>query len=87
MKKAYDKKPKENAIDEFVDMVRKSWTFGRLTTSERDALFEAFEFAGRHLRGDFDARWATLQAVYNAFLLGVGYTAFNWREVEEDKAV
>lgn len=87
MKKAYEMKKKEDALDEFVDMVRKSWTFGRLTTAERDKLWEAFEFAARHLRGNFDARWATLQTVYNAFLLGVGYTDFNWRDVKEAEAV
>ena len=77
---------KESAYCEFVEMIQKSWTWHRLTESERVSCMDAFYFAENQniLKGNFNQRWMILQAIYNAFLCGIGYTPFNWREKEPE---
>lgn len=79
------KKNKETALIDFMDMIRRSWTFNRMTEKEaglcQDVLLWTERVAG--LRGTYEARWSTLQAVYNAYLFGIGYDGGSWRETEE----
>ena len=80
MTRLYDL-PKEQALPRFLDMVRKSWTWARLTDTERRACTEALTDTERAaLRGTMQARWEILHAVYFAFLAGTGYSPDNWRE-------
>lgn len=76
---------KEMAMSEFCEMIRKSWTYGRMTVEEKARCFSAIQWTHEQgiLRGNFNARWAILQGVYNAFLSGIGYDGFGWREPEE----
>ena len=77
---------KESAFDEFIIMIEKSWTWARLTDSERESCRDAFNFAKSQkiLKGNFNQRWSILQAIYNAFLNGVGYPSvsgwYDWRK-------
>jgi len=72
---------KENAVNEFIQMIRKSWTYDRLTDKERSRLMDAFVFAANSaIKGTFEQRWAVLHVVYNSFLMGVGYNGPGWRE-------
>ena len=79
-----DKLPrtKENALLRFCSMICRSWTFERMTQAEKERCISAFlkveDFNA--LRGDYAARWCILQAVYDAFLSGLGYTGGKWRE-------
>jgi hypothetical protein len=77
---------KESTFCEFVEMIKKSWTWTRLTESERVSCMDAFCFTEEQniLKGNFDQRWRILQAVYNAFLSGIGYQPIGWREKEPE---
>lgn len=35
------------------------------------------------LKGTYNQRWDILQAIYHSYLIGLGYTDFNWREEKE----
>ena len=73
---------KEHATHYFMRTVYDSWTYDRMTEDERGRLESAIDFADRQgmVKGAFDTRWNVLQAVYNAFLMGIGYDGMNWRE-------
>ena len=73
---------KELAFCEFCDMVKKSWTFGRMTAREQADCLATLQWVHDQgmLRGTFNTRWSILQAVYHAYLSGLGYDAFGWRE-------
>lgn len=74
-------KIKENALADFKKMMLQSWTYEKLTKEESDQLFKVFEDVRTReaLKGTYDQRWDILNAIYHAFLLGVGYDSFNWR--------
>lgn len=76
---------KENALVIYLSMTCRSWTFARMTQKERERCMDAFLWASEQglLKGNFMARWNTMQAIYNAFLAGLGYTAFGWREPDK----
>ena len=76
---------KEYAYKDFVDMIQKSWTYNRLTEDEKDRCIAAFIWVKNQnlLRGNYAARHDQLNALYHAFLLGVGYTGAFWREAGE----
>jgi hypothetical protein len=74
---------KENALLHFIVMICKSWTFERMTDQEKEncinALIETDDYNA--LKGNWEARFYILHAVYNAFLSGLGYThGGSWRE-------
>ena len=72
---------KENAFSDFMDMIRNSWTYDRMTNDEKERLYKAFEWVECcGLAGTYKQRFAILHIAYNAFLQGIGYTDFNWRE-------
>ena len=75
-------KNKENAINDFTNMIKESWTYARLTENERFAWEESVAWAvdQKVVSGKYSQRWTTLQALYHTFLLGVGYTGWKWRE-------
>lgn len=71
-----------NAYYDFCEMVRKSWTFQRMTEDEQGKCWDALHFASSQnlLKGTYKVRWGILQGIYNAFLAGIGYTGCFWRE-------
>ena len=78
---------KENVYSEFVRMIEQSWTFSRMEEAEQRDCYKALHDVLLHgwLHGNARARWHTMQVVYNAFLLGIGYDGGNWRNTEEEK--
>jgi hypothetical protein len=74
------KKEKEQATPDFIEFMQKSWTYSRLTDVEQQRVTKAIYNAGCFVAGDYWKRFQCLDAVYYAFLLGVGYTATGWRE-------
>ena len=79
------KKEKEQALPEFLDMIRRSWTWQRLTEEEKARFLDELDAgpssaAGKSLGGTFEKRWYTLQAFYQFFLAGTGYRPDGWRE-------
>lgn len=73
---------KENALQEYFNMIKESWTFNRMTEKEKERTFDALRFA--KLKGTFLQRWEQLQAVYYGFLLGLGYSGAGWRETDTE---
>ena len=78
---------KEHATHYFMRMIYSSWTYDRMTESERGRLESAIDWADRQgmVKGTFDNRWKVLQAIYNAFLQGIGYNGPAWREPDPAK--
>lgn len=72
-------KPKEQAQADFIAMTRNSWTFQRMTQKEQDTAIQALLCSGM-LKGSYKQRYCALNAVYRAFLLGIGYNGPQWRE-------
>lgn len=77
-------KDKENARADFIAMIEKSWTFGRLTEAEKS---DCMKLLTEHriekaLKGSYMQRWEVLNAVYYGFLVALGYArnVATWRE-------
>ena len=77
-------KSKEQAQADYIAMIRNSWTFQRMTQEEQEKAINALHCPDM-LQGSYRQRWYTLEAVYRAFLLGIGYDGADWREPEENK--
>lgn len=82
------KKIKENVWYDYSKMVEKSWTFNKMTKEEQETWDKIIrsEQAKREIKGTYIQRWNTLNFVYSAFLAGLGYNGFNWREKEQQPA-
>ena len=76
-----ENKNKENVVNDYVNMIVKSWTWKKLTDKEKEKFYESIEWASRGncIKGNYLQRWNILHALYHTFLNGVGYTDFNWR--------
>lgn len=72
---------KENAYNHMIQVFAYSWTWERLTDTER----ETFRLASvrAHLRGNYEQRCEQMNDLYYAFLMGCGYSAIGWREEQE----
>lgn len=81
-------KVKENAVLHYIAMIRRSWTFNRMTEQEQTDCMNIFLRANAHerIKGSFDARWEILQNMYDAFLSALGYyhDCMGWREADEN---
>ena len=77
-------KNKEEALNDWLTMIRKSWTWNRLTSKEQAkflTLLENITHRSSHpVIGTYRNRWEVLQVVYEGFLDGCGYDGMNWRE-------
>lgn len=73
---------KEKALEYFVEMIKNSWTYDKMTEKEKEKLINLL-YDNRvidALKGNFDNRYKILNAIYGAYLSGIGYNGFNWRE-------
>ena len=76
---------KENAIsDYFENITKKSWTWGRMTSNEQERLTEFVNKWKDKFKGTAKARQEQFCMVYDAFLAGLGYSGFQWREAETE---
>lgn len=82
--KNMENKQKEMAVVDFLVMIKKSWAWRNLTNTEQETLCKAISWAQdqKALSGTYAQRWIQLQAIYNSFLLGIGYpiTCISWRD-------
>lgn len=76
----------KNAITDFKNMIKQSWTYGKMTISERNAWDSLLEHTRTTdaLKGTYKQRFDILNAVYYSYLIGIGYSDFSWRENEKD---
>lgn len=68
------------AKSDFLETIKRSWTWGRLTMNERvtfEAMLSTYDDA---IKGTYDQRWRICQALYTTYLAGLGYTGGEWRE-------
>ena len=72
---------KEQALENFVEMIKNSWTYARLTDSETKRLLEMFGDlrTKQALKGTYYHRWEVLQAIYSSYLLALDYKPMGWR--------
>jgi hypothetical protein len=77
-------KDKNMALHDFRRMIELSWTYEKMTEKEQDSWNDVLNNCRtiESLKGDYHTRWNILQAIYNAYLIGIGYDGFQWREVE-----
>lgn len=76
-------KPKEQAQADYIAMIRNSWTFQRMTQEEQETAIQAL-LCSEMLKGSYKQRYSALNAVYRAFLLGIGYDGPQRREPENN---
>ena len=80
------KKEKQNAYNDYMEMIKKSWTFDKLTETEkeklRDVLFSVR--AENAIKGNYNQRICILEAIYFSFLKALGYEPIGWRENGEN---
>jgi len=68
---------KENAKNRYCAMLKKSWTYAKLTPEEAAAWNNFIN--PLDIKGTAKQRYEQIAQLYNAFLLGCGYSGFNWR--------
>lgn len=80
-------KTKEQAKQEWLEMISKSWTWARLTEKEREQFKGLLEHpcSATVIRGTYEQRWEACEALYHTFLEGLGYTPLEWRETPTTK--
>ncbi len=78
---------KEDALQEYITMIQKSWTYGKMTRQEQNKILEILnhERTQKAIKGATKTRWDILQAIYFTYLEAIGYTGFNWREEKEER--
>ena len=74
-------KNKDFVFVDYLEMIKKSWTYDRMTKEEREKIQEILT-SGRikeDIKGTYQQRWQALNALYYAFLIGIGYDNADWR--------
>ena len=69
--------------DYFQNVIKKSWTWSRLTKEEqkRFADMDVFE----RIKGNDKTRIEWLCTIYESYIEALGYNPIGWRETEEEK--
>ena len=68
-----------NAVENyFQTVIKKSWTWDRLTEEERQHFIDMDVFD--NIKGNDKQRIEWLNTIYQAFLTGIGYEPIGWRE-------
>lgn len=75
-------KNKDNVIFDFNEMIKNSWTYDKMTQKEKETWESVLTSVRTNnaLKGNYNQRWSILQAIYGAYLYGIGYSDFSWRE-------
>lgn len=68
---------KENAVNDWMEMIRKSWTYELFSEDEKNAFQEVIETLTSKsinaIKGSYKDRWTMMHCLYKAFLAGAGY--------------
>ena len=82
------KKEKENAFIDFMQSIKQSWTYQKLTDEEKERLNKLLKHNRiiENARGNYYQRFQYLDAIYYSFLIGIGYNGLYWRD-EKNKEV
>ena len=75
-------KKESNAVENyFQNVIKKSWTWGKLTEEERERFINMNVFD--RIKGNDSTRKEWLNTIYSAFLNALGYKPIGWREEAE----
>lgn len=69
--------------DYFQNVIKKSWTWNKLTAEEQKRFIDMNVFD--KIKGNDKTRVEWLNTIYNSFLCALGYKPIGWRETEEEK--
>lgn len=69
--------------DYFQNVIKKSWTWSKLTKEERQRFIDMDVFD--RIKGNDQTRVEWLYTIYHSFLSALGYTVTGWRETETEK--
>lgn len=75
---------KEEVLENWYNMIKKSWTYAKLTKEEKqrlDNVITSYQLE-KTLLGNKDHKYTILQTIYYSFLVGLGYNSPTWREEE-----
>ena len=77
---------KENVLNDYIVMIKNSWTYEKLTEEEKENLKDIFYSIRTEnaLKGTYKQRRAVLDAIYFSFLKGLNYEPIGWRENGEN---
>ena len=70
-----------SAIKDFMDMIRKSWTYNKMTQEEKEKWDDIVYWNMEQgiIKGSYKQRNQIMNGLYHAYLAGLGYTDGNWR--------
>ena len=74
---------KENAVYAWLQNIKESWTYLRLTEEEKTTLEECIKWNERQkiIKGSYLERYHIMNGLYHTFLLALGYkNSWKWRE-------
>lgn len=72
-----------NAVENyFQDVIKKSWTWERLTQEEKQRFIDMNVFD--RIKGNDKIRIEWLQTTYESFLSALGYKPIGWREADKE---
>lgn len=79
-------KDKNLAKQEYLEMIKQSWTWAKLTEKERKKFSELLEHpcSAVVIKGNYDQRWEACEALYHTYLEGLEYDPLHWREGMEE---
>lgn len=79
-------KNKDCVFTDFLEMIKKSWTYERLTEEEQAKIHCILldSRTSENITGSYNQRWKALNALYYAFLIALDYTPTGWREPADD---
>ena len=69
--------------DYFQNVIKKSWTWEKLTAQEQERFINMDVFDS--IKGNDKTRVEWLHTIYASFLSALGYQPIGWRETEEEK--
>lgn len=73
---------KEDALNYYINIVKESWTYEKLTDAEKQKIVEILTSIRTQnaLKGNYKQRIDVLSAIYSAFLASLDYKPIGWRE-------
>lgn len=79
-------KNKNFVFTDFLETIKKSWTYEKLTEEEKGKLHQILldYRTTDNIKGNYQQRWNALNALYFAFLTALDYTPTGWRENDEE---
>lgn len=76
------KKNKEDAYSDFMNMIIRSWTWGKMSVKERCRFVDAI--CQYDIKGSYEQRHMCYRLCYSLYLKGLGYDGATWRATKAE---